>query len=317
MDKLETTASRRTPALIFELPRRLGIIQLVVYELPDKCISDGCLYEGVLVAEGCRKGVCIKYRVQVHSRDRKNWIIEGRQMRITGWGGCIPPAVADALWELAARYDIGVWYDYQYSTCSPLTIDYGEGPLSISCYRILEARKCAIMINGVKLPMPYCKSVEECIEMILEDYKREVERMREPPKLPSRNADELLRRYPELEAFGAEWVRAWAPHARERLVEIAEVMRKYPWIVGVVKKRPPDNLNPYTVEVYVAKDGSVVCLSLSRWTYCAQNGVVKAVKLGLEFSQYDVYDGKKRAVYRPKGLLVFSSAIGKEYVKIL
>jgi hypothetical protein len=299
----------KTSVNVFELPQRLGILQYVEYDpSPRECAYDGCLYEGVLIAEGCRKGVCIRYRVKVRSKDRKTWETrEFRRVRIGDRGGCIPPAAADALWELATRYDIGVWYEYQYSTCSPL---------SINCYRILETRKCGIVINGVKLPMPYCNSVKECIELILEDYKREVERLRKPPKLPSRNADELLRKYPELEAFGAEWVRAWAPHARERLVEIAEVMRKYPWMVGTVKKRPPDNLNPYTVEVYVAKDRSVTCISLGQVAYCTQNGVVKAVKLGLEFSQYEVYEGRRCAVYRPKGLLPFT-AVGREYVKIL
>jgi hypothetical protein len=43
---------------------------------------------------------------------------------------------------------------------------------------------------------------------------------------------------------------------------------------------------------------------------------VKEVKLELEFSRYEVYEGKKWAVYRPKGLLTFT-AVGKEYVKIL
>jgi len=280
----------------------------VEYELPlrDRC-PDGekCPYEGVLVAEGCRRGVCIKYRVVVHSTDRRNWIVEGRRMRFD-WGGCILPAVADALWELANRYEVGLWYEYHYGCAGIIGM----------CNRILEKRECGPIVNGVKLNQPYCRTASECIERILEDYRREVERMKDPPLLAS-NAMELLQRYPELSAFGIEWVKAWAPHARERLVEIAEVLRRYPWVMEVIKKRPLDNLNPYTVEVYVAKDGSVACLSLNQLrAYCAQNGAVRAVKLGLEFSRYEVYEGKKRAVYRPKGLLTFT-AVGKEYVKIL
>jgi len=303
MGKLKTTAS------IFELPRRLGIIQYIEYELPLCPDGEKCPYEGVLVAEGCRRGVCIKYRVAVRSTDRRNWVIEGfRRVRVADWGGCISPAVADALWELAGHYDVGVWYEYRWSCAGIIGM----------CNRILEQRKCGPVINGVKLSQPHCISVGECVERILEDYKREVEMMKEPPQLSSHNlADELLRRYPELEVFGAEWVRAWAPHAKERLAEIAEVVRKFPWMVDVVKKRPVSNLNPYTVEVYVAVDGSVVCLSLNQLrAYCAQNGAVKAVKLELEFSRYEVYEGKKWAVYRPKGLLTFT-AVGKEYVKIL
>jgi hypothetical protein len=54
-----TTAAKRirTTAAVFELPQKLGILQYVEYEPPPKewCTSDGCLYEGVLTAEGCRK----------------------------------------------------------------------------------------------------------------------------------------------------------------------------------------------------------------------------------------------------------------------
>ncbi len=71
-----TTAKKiKTTAVVFELPQRLGILQYVEYEPPRRewCTSEGCLYEGVLTAEGCRKGVCIKHRVWVHSRDRRRW----------------------------------------------------------------------------------------------------------------------------------------------------------------------------------------------------------------------------------------------------
>jgi len=76
-------------------------------------------------------------------------------------------------------------------------------------------------------------------------------------------------------------------------------------------------LHPYTVEVYVARDGSEVCLSLNPpKAYCAQNGAVREVRLELEFRRYDVYEEKIREVYRPKGLLAFVAAT-KEYVKTL
>ena len=126
-----------------------------------------------------------------------------------------------------------------------------------------------------------------------------------------------MKEWPELGAFGVEWVRAWAPHARERLAEIAKVLRRYPWMVEVVKKEQLKSLNPYTVEVYVARDGSAACLSLNQLrTYCAQNGAVRAVKLELEFSRHEVHEGRRLAVYRPRGLLAFTAA-GKEYVRIL
>ncbi len=297
MDKVKTAVQ------IFELPKLLGIIQQVEYELPphDRC-AGGCLYEGVLVAEGCRRGVCIKYRVRVFSRDRKSWTAEeDRLVRAAVLGGCIPQAVADALWELADRFEVGLWYEYR------------RAGMWINLYE----KSCGLIINGVRIPAPRCNAVYECVERILEDYKREVEKMKEPPTVSPHKAEELLKKYPELEAFGVEWVRAWAPHARDRLIEIAEVLRKYPWMAEAVKKKPLDSLNPYAVEAYAAKDGSAACLTLGHLkTYCAQNGAVKAVKLELEFSRYEVYEGKRRGVYRPKGLLVFS-AVGKEYVKIL
>jgi hypothetical protein len=65
----------------------------------------------------------------------------------------------------------------------------------------------------------------------------------------------LLREWPELQAFGVEWVRKWLS-LRDRLVEIAKVLRKFPWIVDVVRQRPMKILHPYMVEVYVARDGS-------------------------------------------------------------
>jgi len=72
-----------------------------------------------------------------------------------------------------------------------------------------------------------------------------------------------------------EWVRKWLD-LRERLVEIARTLRRYPWMVGVVRQRQMSVLHPYMVEVYVARDGSEACISLNQpKAYCAQNGAVK------------------------------------------
>jgi len=112
-----------------------------------------------------------------------------------------------------------------------------------------------------------------------------------------------------------EWVKKWLV-LRDRLVEIAKVLRKFPWMVDVIKQRPMSTLHPYTVEVYMAKDGSEVCLSLNPpKAYCAQNGAVKETKLELEFSRYETYEERIREVYRPKGLLAFATA-ARKYVKI-
>jgi hypothetical protein len=113
-----TTAAKKikTTASVFELPQRLGILQYVEYEPPPRewCAEDGCLYEGVLTAEGCHRGVCIKYRVWVHSRDRRRWETKEkwRRRRDEDVGGCIRQQVADALWELSEKYDVGLWYEY-------------------------------------------------------------------------------------------------------------------------------------------------------------------------------------------------------------
>jgi len=113
-----------------------------------------------------------------------------------------------------------------------------------------------------------------------------------------------------------EWVRKWLV-LRDRLIEIAKVMRRFPWMVDVVRQRPVSILHPYAVEVYVARDGSETCLSLtSSKAYCAQDGAVREVKLELEFKRYETYEDKIREVYRPKGLLAFAAA-AKEYVRIL
>ncbi len=146
-----------------------------------------------------------------------------------------------------------------------------------------------------------------------------MERLREPPKPAARMpnpAEELLREWPELQAFGVEWVRKWAI-LKERLVEIAKVLRRFPWMVDVIKQRPMSVLHPYMVEVYVARDGSEACLSLtSLKAFCTQNGAVKEVRLELEFKRYEVYEDKMREVYRPKGLLAYTTA-AREYVRLI
>jgi hypothetical protein len=140
--------------------------------------------------------------------------------------------------------------------------------------------------------------------------------MKEPPQPPPEPAEELLKEYPELQAFGVEWVKKWLD-LRERLIEIAKVMRRYPWMVEVVRQRPVSNPHPYLIEVYVARDESEVCLTLNQpKMFCAQNGAVKEVKLELEFKRYEVYEDKIRGVHRPKGLLAFAAA-AREYVRIL
>jgi hypothetical protein len=144
-----------------------------------------------------------------------------------------------------------------------------------------------------------------------------MERLREPPPpSPPDPAEELLREWLELQAFGVEWVKKWLD-LRDRLVEIAKVLRRFPWMVDVIRQRPMSILHPYMVEVYVARGGSETCLSLNPPNaFCARDGAVKEVRLELEFKRYETHEDKMREVYRPKGLLTYTTA-ASEYVRIL
>jgi hypothetical protein len=159
-----TTARRiRATAAVFELPQKLGVLQYVEYEPPPKewCTNDGCLYERVLTAEGCKRGVCIKYHVWVYSRDKRRWEAKEKWRRRRDdedVGGCIRQQVADALWELSGKYDVGVWYEYR------------RVGMWINQYDVF----CGVVVNGVELDQPQCRSAEECVKQILEEYKREV-----------------------------------------------------------------------------------------------------------------------------------------------
>jgi hypothetical protein len=281
----------------------------VEYEPPPRewCTSEGCLYEGVLTAEGCRRGVCIKYRVWVHSRDRRTWGAKEkwRRRRDEEVGGCLRQQVADALWELSGQYDVGVWYEYR---------RVGVG---VNQYDVF----CGVVVDGVKLYQPHCRSVENCVRQIMEDYRREVEKMNEPPQpalvVKTDPVEELLREWPELGAFGVDWVRKWAI-LKERLVEIAKVLRRFPWMVDAIRQRPMNILHPYMIEAYVARDGSDACLSLNPPNaFCARDGAAKETRLELEFSRYETYEDKIREIYRPKGLLAFTTTAAREYVRLI
>ena len=104
-----------------------------------------------------------------------------------------------------------------------------------------------------------------------------------------------------------EWVRKWLD-LRERLVEIAKTLRRFPWMAEVVKRNPMSVLHPYMVNAYAAKDGSEVCLQLASKTFCARGGEVREVKLELKRARLEPYEGKPREVYRPKGLFAFTAA---------
>jgi hypothetical protein len=88
-------------------------------------------------------------------------------------------------------------------------------------------------------------------------------------------------------------------------------------MVEVARQRPMSILHPYTVEVYVARDGLEACLSLTPpKAFCAQNGAAREVRLELAFSRYEVYEGKVREAHRPKGLPAYATT-AREYVRML
>jgi hypothetical protein len=98
-----------------------------------------------------------------------------------------------------------------------------------------------------------------------------------------------------------EWVKKWLD-PRERLIEIAKVMRRYPRMVKVIRQRQVGILHPYMIEVHVAKDGSEACLSLTPpKAFCTQNGSVKETKLELEFKRYGTCEDKTKRGIQTKG----------------
>jgi hypothetical protein len=97
--------------------------------------------------------------------------------------------VADALWELVDRFDVGVWYR---RVEEKVGIRY-----EVHVY-------CGPVVNGVELDQPQCHSAEERVKQILGEYKREVKRSEAPPPPPPDPAEELLREWPELGAFGVD-----------------------------------------------------------------------------------------------------------------
>ena len=93
-----------------------------------------------------------------------------------------------------------------------------------------------------------------------------------------------------------------ASYAMKRLVEVAKVLRRFPWMVEVMRQRSMCLLRLYMVEVYVARDGSEACLSLDPpKAFCTQGGAVKEMRLELAFSRCETYEDKTREVHRRKG----------------
>jgi hypothetical protein len=88
-------------------------------------------------------------------------------------------------------------------------------------------------------------------------------------------------------------------------------------MVDAIRQRPMSIPHPYMIEAYMTKDGSEACISLNPpKAFCARDGAVKEVRLELEFKRYEVYEEKTREVYRPKGLLAYTTA-AREYIRLI
>jgi hypothetical protein len=141
--------------------------------------------------------------------------------------------------------------------------------------------------------------------------------VKRPPPEQADPVERLLKEYPELGAFGADWLRRWAPRAGKQIAGIARVLRRYPWMAELVGQGPVGLVNPYAVEAYVARDGSEACISLvslGGWAYCSADGS-SVRRLELEFKGLEPHEGWIREVYRPKRRSIFAKA--KEYIRIL
>ena len=276
------TAKKIMTTSVFELPRKLGVLQHVEYGSMQECTTKGCFYVGTLTAEGCRRGLCIKYRVRVHSKDRRKWEVKEWWER---WneeiGGCLRQAAADALWELAEKHVVEVWYEYRRH------------------YEYMTLENCGVIIDGIKLGRPYCRTVDDCVKQILEDYRRAVERMkRTPMNAQEDDAAKFLREHPELEVFGPEWVKEWLLYAKERMIQIAEILRNHQKAKAVIEKVGIKE-NPYIIEIYVAPDEE--CVAVSTDVYCLSTEKIRKVPLD--------YVG----LTAPRGLMAFAER--KEFVR--
>ncbi|MFP3211896.1 MAG: hypothetical protein RXQ02_01390 [Thermoproteus sp.] len=110
--------------------------------------------------------------------------------------------------------------------------------------------------------------------------------VRRPPE-PADPVERLLREWPELGVFGADWLRTWAPRAEKQIARIARVLRRYPWMAELIGQGPVSLVNPYSVEAYVARDGSEACISLFGWAYCSADGGATVRMLELESSRLE------------------------------
>ena len=245
----------KTTAFVFELPRKLGILQYVEYEPPRRewCTSDGCPYEGVLTAEGCRRGVCVKYKAWVFSKDGRRWEVgeRWRKRRDEEGSSCLTQYVADAVLELAERG-----------------------------YNVEIDKECGIVINGIAVSRPRCRSVNECVRHMLEEYKRR----QESPPPPSRRSPEeeeyeaLTQQYGWLGWWGRNVVLNALKHNRRYLLDLLQRLNGVD-VPHFVKAFPGRFNIDWSCLVEFYKSADAYCVSFcikdtvpAPTTYCYESG---------------------------------------------
>ncbi|MFZ8841173.1 MAG: hypothetical protein ACO2PM_20090 [Pyrobaculum sp.] len=236
----------KAKAAVFELPQRLGIPQYVEHE-PERC--GGCLYTGLLTAEGCKRGVCVRYRVWLSSRDGRRWEAgerRQRRRRDEEGGGCLRQQIADALWELAERgLEVGV------------------------------NEECGVVINGIAASRPRCRAVEECVRQMLEEYKR----MLESPPPPRRDPEEeeyrhLIRQYAWLGWWRRDTVLDALKRYKQALLDLLRRLSEVPHFVAGFIGRFDLDFRCVTA-VFKSRDGYCIsfCVKDAKpATYCYEHG---------------------------------------------
>ncbi|MCC6021428.1 MAG: hypothetical protein LM577_08720 [Thermoproteaceae archaeon] len=232
-------------AALFELPRRLGVPQRVFYVAAFNT-------EGELVAEGCRRGICVRYRAVVVRRGGR-WEIGG------------PP-------KRRERKEGGGLGEELYETL--LMLSEGGRDVGVRCAagdRWSGCEAYEIEIDGTPLSPPACKTVGECLKALRELYEEYWERVRlaldTVPYLP--REVELARRYPELVEVLGE--RLFFLYARDEwgvnnaIRPLGELIRRFPQLAGVLRECLDGELASLAdVVIAVREDGREACARCQR-----------------------------------------------------
>jgi hypothetical protein len=238
----------KTTTVVFELPRRLGILQYVEYE-PERCPN--CTQAGLLAAEGCRKGVCVKYRVWVFSRDGRRWEARERwRRRDEEAGGRLRQQIVDALWELAERgYDIAVDDEFN------------------------------VVINGVAVSRPRCRTADECVKQMMEEYRKKLESPLPPPRRSPEEEEHqrLIQQHPWLGWWYRDVVLDALRRYKQSLLDVLQLLSKpeIPHFVAAFIGRFELDFR-CVVDVFRGADGTY-CISfcvkdVKPTTYCYEPG---------------------------------------------